>query len=168
MESGYRSQFEVACTPAEEAPRKGKRDVNRSTAVLLTELAVLVSSCGGSGGGGGDSETGNPIPTVFVTVSGQVTFDFAPAVSGGMGLPRLDYDAIVRRPVRQVTVQILNDQTGALLAAATSDDTGSYSVSVPADTTVQLRARAALIQSGSPGWNFRVVDNVQSNALFVP
>ena len=122
-------------------------------------LAVLA----GCGGGSGD---GNSDRSVSVIISGRATFDFVPAVAGGTGLPRLDYSAIEARPIRRATLQILNDQTGAVIDGTTTGDDGNYSLTAPPDTSVTLRVRAELLQSGEPGWNFRVVDNIQSNALF--
>ena len=84
-----------------------------------------------------------------------------------MALPRLDYAAIVPRPVRRVTIQVFDDETGALIDATTTSDSGGYSLTVPMDTLVRLRACAESLQSGNPEWNTRVIDNVQDNALFV-
>ncbi len=124
-------------------------------------LLAVLAGCGG--GGSGDT---NPIPIELVTLSGQATFDFIPAITGASGLPRLDYNAIETRPARRVGVQIVNDQTGAVIGATMTGEDGSYSVAVPQNTVVKLRARAELLQSGNPGWNVRVVDNTQANALF--
>lgn len=127
-------------------------------------LFAALAGCSGDGNSSGET---NPIPIELVTLSGQATFDFIPAITGVSGLPRLDYNAIEARPARRVSIQIVNDLTGAVIGATTTGDDGSYSVAVPENTVIKLRARAELLQSGSPGWNVRVVDNTQANALFV-
>jgi hypothetical protein len=94
-------------------------------------------------------------------VSGQVTFDFVPAVAG----QGLSYAATAARPARGVTVELL--QNGAVTASTTTDSAGLYSFgSVAANTDVSLRVRAELLRVGTPSWDFRVVDNVNADALY--
>jgi hypothetical protein len=71
----------------------------------------------------------------------------------------------VRSPARGVTVELTN--SGAVIASATTDAAGGYSFDVAANTTVALRVRAEMLRSGAPSWDFRVVDNVNGNALYV-
>ena len=105
-----------------------------------------------------------PIPRpapAAVTVSGQVTFDFVPVVPAR----GLDYAATVARPARAVTVELL--QNGAVTASTTTDATGNYSFgNVGANTDVALRVRAEMLRVGAPSWDFRVVDNVNGDALY--
>jgi hypothetical protein len=94
-------------------------------------------------------------------VSGQVTFDFVPAVAG----QGLHYAATAARPARGVTIELL--QGGAVVASTTTDTTGNYSFAgVAANTAVSLRVRAEMLRVGSPSWDFRVVDNVNADALY--
>ena len=94
-------------------------------------------------------------------VSGIVTFDRVPVVAG-LGL---DYTRTVRSPARGVTVELTSN--GAAIASTTTDAAGAYSFDVAANTTVALRVRAEMLRSGAPSWDFRVVDNVNGNALYV-
>jgi hypothetical protein len=76
----------------------------------------------------------------------------------------LDYANTAPRPARAVTVQLLSGSN--VLATTTTDAGGGYSFSVAPDTNVALRVRAEMVRTGAPGWDFRVVDNVSSAALY--
>ena len=70
-----------------------------------------------------------------------------------------------RVPARGVTVELL--QNGAVTASTTTDATGNYSFgNVGANTDVALRVRAEMLRVGAPSWDFRVVDNVNGDALY--
>jgi hypothetical protein len=124
-------------------------------------LAVLLASCGGGGGNGGGNGGGLPNPGANVTLSGIVTFDLVPAVVG-VGL---DYPQTKASPARGVSVELVSGAT--VLATTITDAAGAYSFSVAQNTSVLIRARAEMVRAGSPGWDFRVVDNTSSNALYV-
>lgn len=132
--------------------------------VALAGVAVLIGACGGGGDGTGSGAQGSGSTVV---VSGQVTFDLVPVADFGLGIPRLDYSSIVPRPARRVTVQVSNSETGALIDTTSTDDEGRYELTVSSDISVRLRVRAESIQTGTPGWHTRVVDNVRNDALFV-
>ena len=97
---------------------------------------------------------------VTVTLQGAVTFDLVPAVAGR----GLDYTQTVERPARGVTVELVS--AGAVLASTATDLVGHYALTVTSNTDVSLRVRAEMIRTGSPSWDFRVVDNVNSDALY--
>ena len=126
--------------------------------------AALLAGCGGGGGGGGG---GFPIvlPPVAgssVTVSGTATYESVPNLNGP-----LVYASTSVKPVRGVTVEALDAVSSSQLAVTTSDDSGAYSMSVPANTTIIVRVRAQLTRTG-PGasWDVTVRDNTRSNALY--
>lgn len=123
--------------------------------------AALLSACGGGGGGGGQAP-----PPASVTISGQVTFDRIPfdaTLDNG-----LNPAATVQAPARQVTVQAISSAAGAaVLASATTDASGNYSLSVPSNTSLFIRVRAEMIKTGTaPTWNFSVHNNDNSDALY--
>jgi hypothetical protein len=125
----------------------------------LLVLAVLAAALAGCGGGSTDAAPATVAGPV--SVAGQVTFDLVPAVAGR----GLDYAATVARPARGVTVELL--QGGSVTASTTTDSAGNYSFhSVAANTDVSLRVRAELLRVGSPSWDFRVLDNVNGDALY--
>jgi hypothetical protein len=125
----------------------------------LLVLVLLVAALAGCGGG--STEAAPASVTGPVSVSGQVTFDLVPAVAG----QGLSYTATVARPARGVTVELL--QGGSVTASTTTDAAGNYSFAgVAANTDVSLRVRAELLRVGAPSWDFRVVDNVNGDALY--
>jgi hypothetical protein len=130
------------------------------SAACAAFAAVVLTACGGGGGGGG----GNPPPTT-VTISGHITFDRIPLdPTFGNGL---DPAHTVAAPAREVTVQAIDAGTNSVLATATTDDAGAYSVTVPANRNLFIRARAEMVKTGTaPTWNFTVRNNPKSDALY--
>jgi hypothetical protein len=127
------------------------RLVRSATALVLASL--VLSACGGGGGGGGSTP-----PPVSVTISGRITFDrigFDATLGNG-----LNPTAPVESPARQVTVQAIDAGNSSVLATATTDTNGNYSVSVPSGRNLFIRARAEMVKSdATPTWNFSVRNN---------
>jgi hypothetical protein len=122
---------------------------------MCVSLVGALAACSGDG-----SETPGP-PEATVSLTGQVTFDRVPAVAG----EGLVYSQTVAQPARGVTVELL--QGGTVSASTTTDTLGNYSFAgVPQSTDVSVRVRAEMLRVGSPSWNFRVVDNVNGEALY--
>ncbi|MBT8138065.1 MAG: thrombospondin type 3 repeat-containing protein [Gammaproteobacteria bacterium] len=98
-----------------------------------------------------------------VTVSGKVTFDYVPhnAVNG------LDYASTFAAPVRNVQVHAIRASSSTIIMASNTDSMGNFSLQVPGNTDVVVRARAETTNTGGASWNIRVVDNTQSDALYV-
>lgn len=98
-----------------------------------------------------------------VTVSGTVTFDKPAHDSNGRLLP----SSITIRPVRGATVEARCGNT--LFDTARTDASGAYSVDVPQGSSFFLRVKAEMVSgAGDTGsWDFRVVDNTASQALWV-
>lgn len=134
-------------------------------AVVIFLTFTLLTACGGSGSGnagGGGNPGGPPISTVVV--SGRVTFDRVPIGPGsGQGL---DFAAATAAAARAVTVEALAQSGGAVLATGVTDGSGNYSLTVPANTSMQLRVKAEMRRTGTPAFTFRVRDNTASNALY--
>jgi hypothetical protein len=136
---------------------------------------VLVSACGGGGGGGEPNPTSTPtakplaspipIPTppASVQVSGVANYELVPVdtTTGG-----LNYAAITNKAIRGATVQALVGST--VVATAITSNTGSYALTLPANTNYTLRVRAELrASSGASSWNVSVKDNTNADALWV-
>lgn len=125
--------------------------------------AVLLAGCGGGGGGGGGG--GFPILPPLgssVTLTGTATYESVPNTSGP-----LVYASTTAKPVRGAMLEVLDATSSAQLAVSTTDDSGAYSVSVPANTSIVVRVRAQLTRTGAgPSWDVSVRDNTQSSALY--
>ena len=146
-------------------------------ACAITILSFCMFACGGGSGNSGatpspsPSETpsaGIPVPSITpdpgtaVTVSGRASFDFVPNQFNGA----LDYDNIETRPVRAAAVLAIGEND-VPLAATTTDVDGNYNLLVDRDTLVKIRVYAALVEQGSPSWDFKVTDNTNGNAIYV-
>jgi hypothetical protein len=131
-------------------------------AAAIAVLAALVCACGG-GGGAGPSPSPNPGGS-SVTLSGKIMFERPPFKGGTNGL---DMANPADSPARGVVVQVLDATSNAVLASTNTDAAGAYSVSVPANRSVFVRAKAQMINTGNaPTFNFRVLNNTNSNALY--
>lgn len=148
-------------------------------APALLGCVWMLASCGGGGGGGGDAflpissggsgasgagsgsgAAGVPAATTAV-LSGHITFDSVPSVNGA-----LDYASTVAKPVRGAPIDVV-DATGAVKASSVTSSDGSYSVTVPTNTSLAVRVMARLQHSGADGsWDVAVRDNTQSDALY--
>jgi len=124
-----------------------------------TLAALLLAGCHHGG-----SDSTPPPSGPNVTVSGTVTFDLVPTANIG-GVWQLDYASTRSAPARGVVIQVISGSN--LLATTSTDDTGGYSISVPSNGNVFVRARAEMNRVGSPGWHIGVLDNTQSDGLYI-
>ncbi len=98
-----------------------------------------------------------------VTVSGKITFDRVPSNSNGIGL---NYAGVTQAAARGVVVEAVKLADRSTLDSTTTDASGNYSLQVPSNTVVFIRAKAELLKTGTPAWHFRVLNNTNSNALY--
>lgn len=98
---------------------------------------------------------------VPVTISGTLRYEFPPPNNSCLGL---NFGAIQQRPIRQATVQLLDETGTALIDSTVSDDSGMYSVSVDAGTNVMLRVLAETKRAGNLSWDVEIRNNVDTSA----
>ncbi|RMH48222.1 MAG: hypothetical protein D6694_00755, partial [Gammaproteobacteria bacterium] len=129
--------------------------VNQDTA-LTFQLTVTDNE--------GATDTASVTITVSpaVTVSGKATFDLVPANASGVGL---DYGSTQQVGIPLATVEAISNKT--VLASGKTDANGNYSLMVPASTDMFIRVKAEMVQTGTPAWDVRVVDNTNGQALYV-
>lgn len=145
---------------------------------LLAAGLLALQACGGGGSGGGSSNLAPPPapPVAEVTITGRIFYERVPlAAQLGRGL---DYAAIVAEPARGIVVEAVNTANSSVIATAStstecaSDPTcpGRYTFTVPANTSVLIRARAEMIRAAPdplPRWRFSVRDIDTSPTPFV-
>ncbi|HET7836001.1 MAG TPA: carboxypeptidase-like regulatory domain-containing protein [Variovorax sp.] len=133
----------------------------RSVAVMAV---AMLAACGGGGGGGGGGVgfAGLPAASSTVTLSGTATYVSIPNPNGALA-----YGQATPKPIRGASVEIVSGASAAVIATATTDANGAYSVSLPASTQVLVRIKAQMTQGGSGAtWDVTVRDNTQSDAIF--
>ena len=129
--------------------------------------AIAVISGGALQGCSSGSSSGLPTPYIpctmgsgTVTVSGQMTFDRIWHLSGG----GLDFNNITQEPIRGAVVETI---CNGVVSTSTTDSSGNYSISVPANSiNVAVRVKAQMQQTGTPSWNYAVVDNSSNQAIY--
>lgn len=107
-----------------------------------------------------------PLPA-SVAVNGTISFERVPFSSVlGSGL---DYNRTFTSPARQVEVSVIRVSDGAVLQTGVTNALGQYSLAAPLNTNVFVRAKALSRPSTAQAasWNLRVLDNTNSNALYV-
>jgi hypothetical protein len=131
----------------------------------LAQDTTFTLSCSGDGGTTARDVT---ISVIFpdVTVSGKISFQRVPfSATIGNGL---DFANPVSMPARGVTVQIVDAGNQAILKTTRTTSSGDYSVIVPANRNIFVRARAEVQRIGTlPTYHFRVLDNTDGDALYV-
>jgi hypothetical protein len=147
--------------------------------IALAAAATLMSACGGGGGGGSPSPAPVPPPPPpppasacqpgagtgsTVALSGVARAEIVPNTTGP-----LNYAGIAAKPIKGVTVQVLDGTSTNVLATTSTDANGAYSVSgLPSATCVVVRVRAQLLKTGAgPTWDVAVKDNTQANGAYV-
>ena len=120
-------------------------------------MLMILAGCGG--GGGDDSS----ISEGSVNISGKITYDLVPVNSNYIGL---DYDNISQEAVKGVQVDAI-DSSNQSIASTSTDSFGDYSFNLPKNTQVKIRVSAKLFKTDLPSWDVKVIDNTNSNALYV-
>lgn len=111
-------------------------------------LAVLLLAACGGGGSSSSAPAPAPPPSGARTLSGKVTYDFVPAVYNvATRVGGLDFALASARPVRNGRVLLLEGATE--LAATTTNESGSYSISYAPKGTGALQV-VALATSATP------------------
>lgn len=103
--------------------------------------------------------TVNPPAAGSVNVTGTIRYQRVP-----FGVPTnqgLDYAAQTMQPARGIVVRALEGASDTILATATTNESGVYSLSVAANTSIRVQAVAQMAREAPlalPRWNFRVMD----------
>ncbi len=128
--------------------------VRRRPGLLLAAVLCLALA-------GCSKSNSPPPPGPPADVSGVFTWDSVPTTQGS----GLDYTATLRRPGRGLVIEAVATN-GATLATGTTGSDGSFVLSVDSTRAFYLRVKAQMLASGTPSWNFRVIDNTSSGALY--
>jgi len=128
---------------------------------LMIVVLFVLNGCGGGGGSStGDSTDGT---SSSVDISGVVSYDKVHPNSNYIGL---DYGHITQEPARAIQIDAVGT-SNQIIATGTTDNAGRYTLSVPTNTQLKIRASAKMFKSGSPSWDVAVEDSSNRSALYV-
>ncbi len=148
--------------------------VNNPTAIIAnimtpdvsapTDFVFQLEVTDNEGSAGTDTVTVTVIePPVFLTVTGTATFDRVPHNLNSS----LNYLGTTAAPIRGAIVQAIDATDGVTaLVSTTSSASGAYALNVPGGADIFIRVLAQMQQGGTPSWDFRVIDNTSSGALY--
>jgi hypothetical protein len=118
--------------------------------------------------------TSVPIPdddqTGSLRIIGKITYDRVHVKSSGSGL---DYNNVTKEPASQVLVKLVKSScasnTGSdVIASASTNDSGEYEfTNLPKNQDARICVYAKMKKSGNGGWDVEVVDNTNSDALYI-
>ena len=102
--------------------------------------------------------------TGTVTISGRATFERVPFSSNvNLGLSYANTSA---QPIREAVVELVQSG-GTTLATTSTDSNGNYAFAAPLSTNVFVRVKAQSRKTTTPTRDIRVLNNTNSNALYV-
>lgn len=158
----WAAQNATSCsaTGALSGPQATSGTVVLGTVSTATNVAL---TCVGNGQQSFGQATIGIVDAGKVSVSGKITFDRVPFKAvGGAGL---DPNSSIQSPAREVVVEAIEGVS--IVASTVTDYLGNYTLQVPQNANVFVRAKAQMLRSATPTWNFRVLNNRNSNALYV-
>ena len=95
-----------------------------------------------------------------ISVAGTATYDLVPHNQNNS----LDYTRITQEPIRGAVVEVLCNNE--VYSSGVTSSNGAYTLDVPNGQDFFVRVKAQMLQTGTSSWNFRVVDNTSSGALY--
>lgn len=148
----------------------GAKSVSGSEQVgPIAATTSFTLTCTGSGGSGAQSVsvTVNPPTGGDVTVSGTITFDRVPFRTPPLEGLDPSPGAVEQSPARHVIVEAQDPGTGAVIASTSTDSSGGFVLTVPANRSVRIEAKAQMLKTGTaPTWDFSVRNNTNADALY--
>ena len=113
----------------------------------------------------GVSASDTVVVTITVlTISGTITYDLINHTNASA----LDYSNIIQSAIRGATVELIDSSDSSVAETTSSDASGNYSLPTFAGKSYVIRVKAELKKSDTaPTWDFTVVDNTSSQALYV-
>ena len=138
---------------------------------LVLAALGLVTGCGGGNGDATDAPTptepqGTSVPGPVATttvISGKATFQRVPQDPFTNGLR---YNLTYSQPIRGAVAELVST-AGATLETTVTDAQGNFRFSTDTNQSVSIRVKAHMRATGNPSWDVTVVDNVNSDALYV-
>lgn len=137
-----------------------------ATSTLLTFELVVTDDDGASSAAASVDVMVNPVGTPTVTISGKIRYarpHFSTSFPFG-----LDYANASFEPSRGIVVRAVFGITDDFIATAIADENGDYSLQVPGNTSLRIRAEAWLIRDTGqplPHYDIRVQDGASPGSV---
>jgi hypothetical protein len=150
------------------------RNTRRSSAgrgAIGVALCAMSAAMLGACGGGSSSSSSSNTPAA---VAGKVTYDFVPTSvtvsAAGQAEGGLNYGGTQQLPVRHAVVELVSDNGSTVLGQTSTDDSGNYSIAVPAGKQVYVRveAQASAGPENAPDYTINIRDNTAAEYLTAP
>ena len=138
-----------------------------AAATTLTFSLVVTDNGGLASAASTVNITVNPLVAGNVNITGRVRYA-RPAFNTSFPFG-LNYGGATFQPSRGVTVRALASGTSTQLATTTTDASGNYSLTVAANTNIQIQVLAQTVRDASqplPRWNVRVQDGTAGNSPY--
>ena len=97
-------------------------------------------------------------------ITGTITYDRVPPKVGYIGSAQLDYASTYQESAKNIVVKAL-DADGQVLTETTTNNRGEYTLYVPKNTEVKIRAYARMLKKDV--WDLVVVDNTNLKSMYV-
>jgi hypothetical protein len=97
-------------------------------------------------------------------IIGTITYDRVPVEVDDMGTARLNYAGTYKATGKYLVIKAL-DENAQVLTKTTTNDKGEYTLYVPKDTPVKIRAYARMFKKDV--WDLSVVDNTNLKSMYV-
>jgi hypothetical protein len=137
---------------------------NVVASTVLTFQLIVTDNLGAVSSPDTVNVTVQPLAAGQAAVSGRIRFARIPVSTTGW-----NFAGTTQQPARGITVELVNAGNSAVLATGQTDSNGSYSLAVPVNTSMFVRAKAEMVKTGAaPTWNVRVNDiTLDANDNFV-
>jgi len=97
-------------------------------------------------------------------IIGTITYDRVPVQVDATGIAKLDYARTYKGTGKYLLIKAI-DENGQVLAQTTTDDQGEYTMYVPKDIDIKIRAYARMFKKDV--WDLSVVDNTNLKSMYV-
>jgi len=141
-----------------------------ATAATLTFRLIVTDNRGATSAPSTVNVIVNPPVAGNVNVTGNVTFARVPFASSMQDPNRgLWYAAPVHQPARGVIVRALDANSQVQVATGSTDNLGSYTLSVPGNANITIQVVARMLRDTTqalPRWDVRVQDGIAGNTPY--
>ena len=121
----------------------------------ISILLIFLSAC---------SQTTLGLKGDGVKIIGTITYDRVPVKVDAMGTAQLNYAGTYKDTGKYLLIKAL-DENSQVVAQATTNHKGEYTIYVPKNTPIKIRAYARMFKEGV--WDLSVVDNTNLKSMYV-